>query len=160
MYITVFSFISLQLNSCTGTLIRRGVRVVKLRLVAPSPSSDDTAAAISPEEVHVIRLMAHAMYEMYVPKSERRWRTALTSLAEVPCTLRELSDAGAVDGDVGLLQVCISLLVTRLDLSLQLISCTGGAGHHRAQRCQRHAHSSGRCGYPWGTRRVSYMRRW
>ena len=60
-----------ELARHVGTLVRRGIRVVKLRLVAPSPSSDDPAAAKSPEEVHIIWLM-DAMHEMYVPKSERR----------------------------------------------------------------------------------------
>jgi len=63
------------------------------------------------------------MYEMYVPENENRWSTTLTPLTEVPCTLLELSAAGAVDGDVylGLLQVVLAIIVpngTRIRLGV------------------------------------------
>ncbi len=109
-------------------MLRSGIRVVKLQLVAPSDScsSDTSMAAVAPDEVHIIRLLG-AIYEMYVPKGERRWRTMVTQLSKVPCTLIELSDACAVEGDVfvGLLEVVLALIVpngTRIRLGVVITS--------------------------------------
>jgi hypothetical protein len=104
-----------ELACLVGDLVRSGIRVAKLRLVAPdtpSPSSDEPTVAVAPNEVHILRLF-EAIYEMYFPKDERRWSTTITQLTEVPCTLLELSAAGAVDGDVylGLLQVILAIIV-------------------------------------------------
>ena len=110
-----------ELARHVGDLLRSGVRVVKLRLVPPSHSPDGPTVTVDPDEVHIIRLLG-AVYEMYVPKDQRRWSTSTTPLTEVPCTLLELSAAGAVDGDVylGLLQVTLAIIVpngTRIRLA-------------------------------------------
>ena len=117
-----------ELACHVSDMLGSGIRVVKLQLVAPSDSysSDTPMAAVAPDEVHVIRLLG-AIYEMYVPKGERRWRTMVTQLSKVPCTLIELIDACAVEGDVyvGLLEVVLAIIVpngTRIRLGVVITS--------------------------------------
>jgi len=106
-------------------LIKSGVRVIKLRRV--DPTLDDSSEALPEvlaEEVHVIELMG-ALFEMYVPVSERRWSVTLTELTEVPDTYEAMRDANAAHGGfyLGFLQVIF--LYTSIIL-FSFVRCAGG----------------------------------